>query len=293
MTVLRVATFNIRHGVGADGRLDLARTAVAIAGLGADVVGLQEVDHAYGPRSRFEDQATRLGSLLDQHVRFGAVIDRGPAGPTGERRRYGLALLARTEILEHHLHLLPADPGRPAPREPRGVLAARVAGTDHVTFLVTHLDNRDRAHRAAQVQGILQHVEALDGPVVLMGDMNADPSAPELASLVAAGFRDGAWEAARRSGSGRSTRVPFRLRPGPFRLRPAPSRLRPAPSRLRSLLAAAAPWGPDAVRATHPSHLPRRRLDSIWVRGDIDVTDLEVQRTFVSDHRPVVATIRV
>ena len=141
-----------------------------------------------------------------------------------------------------------------------------------MTFLVTHLDNRDRAHRAAQVQGILQHVEALDGPVLLMGDMNADPSAPELASLVAAGFRDGAWEAARRRGSDRSSHVP---------------------SRLRSLLAAAAPWGPDAVRATHPSHLPRRRLDSIWVRGDIDVTDLEVQRTFVSDHRPVVATIRV
>jgi endonuclease/exonuclease/phosphatase family metal-dependent hydrolase len=44
MAPWRVATYNIRHGQGRDGRVDLARTGGDIAGLGADVVGLLEVD---------------------------------------------------------------------------------------------------------------------------------------------------------------------------------------------------------------------------------------------------------
>lgn len=264
MTVLRLATYNIRHGVGTDGRLDLARTAATIAALEAGVVGLQEVDNGYGARSGFEDQASRLGALLEYHVRFEAVIDRDPATPGQRRRRYGLALLSRTEIIEHRLHLLPADPGCPAPREPRGLLMARVAAAERLHILLTHLDNRDRRHRAAQVRGILQHTAPLDGPTVLLGDLNADPSSPELAQLTEAGWRDAAWEAAGRSG----------------------------PSPRRSTLIAALPWAPRAVRATHPARLPRRRIDSIWVRGDIEVTGLETGRSYASDHRPVVATIR-
>nr|BFF19655.1 hypothetical protein GCM10025730_31760 [Promicromonospora thailandica] len=41
---LRVATFNIQHGLGPDGRVDNHRLADAVAGLDADVVALQEVD---------------------------------------------------------------------------------------------------------------------------------------------------------------------------------------------------------------------------------------------------------
>jgi endonuclease/exonuclease/phosphatase family metal-dependent hydrolase len=39
MAPWRVATYNIRHGQGRDGRVDLARTAAEIAALRADVVG--------------------------------------------------------------------------------------------------------------------------------------------------------------------------------------------------------------------------------------------------------------
>lgn len=262
--MLRLATYNIRHGVGTDGRLDLARTAASVAALDADVVGLQEVDDGYGARSGFEDQASRLAALLERHVLFEAVIDRDPVASGQRRRRYGLALLSRTEIIDRRLHLLPADPGRPAPREPRGLLTARVAAAEALHILLTHLDNRDRRHRAAQVRGILQHAEALGGPAVLLGDLNADPSAPELTQLTASGWRDAAWEAAGRSGH----------------------------SPLRSTFTAALPWVPRAPRATHPAHLPRRRIDSIWVRGDIEVTGMETRRSLASDHRPVVATIR-
>ena len=41
---LTIATYNIRHGRGMDGVVELSRTGNAIARLGADIVALQEVD---------------------------------------------------------------------------------------------------------------------------------------------------------------------------------------------------------------------------------------------------------
>ena len=60
--VLRVATYNIRHGRGLDGRIDLERVAAAIEALGADVVLLQEVDQGTR-RAAGVDQARELGRL--------------------------------------------------------------------------------------------------------------------------------------------------------------------------------------------------------------------------------------
>ena len=61
---LRVATYNIHHGADGRDRLDLARIAETLAGLRADVIGLQEVDVAFGARSAFEDQAAGLAEML-------------------------------------------------------------------------------------------------------------------------------------------------------------------------------------------------------------------------------------
>ena len=40
-------TYNIRHGVGLDGVLDLKRTARVIKAANADIVILNEVDHGW------------------------------------------------------------------------------------------------------------------------------------------------------------------------------------------------------------------------------------------------------
>lgn len=266
MTSWRVATFNIRHGLGRDGRVDLARTAGEIRALRADVVGLQEVDVAFGRRSRHEDQAARLGALLGTQARFGAALDLPPARAGRPRRRYGVALLTGHEILAQGVHPLPPLPGHDRPTgprgtlrtrlltEPRGVLRTRLRRRDgaELEVLVTHLDPARRAQRAEQVQGILALAAELDGPAVLMGDMNADPGAPEFAALTAAGWRDAAREA-----------------PG-------------ARGRRRGRLA----------RATHPARLPLRRLDVLWLRGGVEAISLEVGPRGGSDHRPVVAELR-
>lgn len=289
----RIATFNIRHGLGPDGRVDLARTAREIAALDADVIGLQEVDEAFGPRSGHEDQPARLAEMLGMQIRFGAALDLPPTREGAPRRRYGVALLTRHEILSHSFSLLPAHPHHAPPAEPRGLLRAvvRGPGDERLEVLVTHLDNAEPAHRTAQVQGIVRLCQDLAGPALLMGDMNAEPSDPELAALAATGWRDAA-EAAREIGeagaaasgvigpSGAAGSVPAAVPESRWQ------RLLRAPAvplrRLRRLRL-----------ATHPARFPVRRIDSLWVRGDIGVSALEVAGRGSSDHRGTVATVHL
>lgn len=269
---LRVGTYNIHHGADGQDRLDLSRTAAAIAALRADVIGLQEVDVGYGARSGFEDQAARLAELLGLQVCFGAAIDRpgvdrsGTDGADrgGRRQQYGLALLTRHEIVAHAMHPLPGHPALDALHEPRGLLSTTVhpAGQEPLHVLVTHLDHEDPRHRTAQVLRILEHTAALEGPALLLGDFNADPGAPELAALSAGGWREAATDLTRN--------LPR--------------------SPLTSMLAAALPLGSFPGRPTFPSRLPLHRIDSIWARGGLEATALEVGTSRASDHRPVVAT---
>lgn len=268
---LRIGTYNIHHGADGQDNLDLGRTAAAIAALRADVIGLQEVDVGYGARSDFEDQAGRLAQLLGLQMCFGAAIDRPRADGSGgggvaARQQYGLALLTRHAITDHAMHPLPGHPALGALPEPRGLLCATVRPVDHEPFhvLVTHLDHEAAGHRTAQVLRILEHAAALEGPALLVGDLNADPAAPELAPLSASGWREAAVDL---------------------------GRVLPR-SPLTSVLTAALPLGRCPGRATFPARLPLRRIDSIWARGSLEATALEVGPSRASDHRPLVATFR-
>jgi endonuclease/exonuclease/phosphatase family metal-dependent hydrolase len=287
----RVATYNIRHGLGRDGRVDLARTAAEIAALRADVIGLQEVDVAFGPRSAGEDQMSRLAELLGCEAAFGAALDLPPLEPDGPRRRYGVALLAEHALAGPVMHPLPAHPGAPALHEPRGVLRAQVAreAGDALDLLVTHLDPELPAHRTAEVLGILRLAEEVTGPAVLLGDLNAAPHRPELAPLAAAGWREAAHEL-RTKGGVRAGQDGAGAGRGGAR-RGGAARGAEARRRLPDLPVLSALTGSPA-RPTHPARFPVRRIDSLWVRGGVEVLDLETGALTASDHRPVVATLR-
>ena len=97
---VRVASYNIHAGAGQDGVFDLDRTAAAIAGLHADVVGLQEVDVHWDARSQWRDTLQELGSRLHMRVAFAPIYDLGPPAPGQPRRQYGVALLSRHPIVE-------------------------------------------------------------------------------------------------------------------------------------------------------------------------------------------------
>lgn len=189
---LRVMTYNIHHGAGTDGRLDLQRIAGVIRDPGAEIVGLQEVDDHWSARSDFRDQARELADVLGMHYAYGANLDREPAEPGQPRRRYGTAILSEYPILDSENTLLPS------PEEQRGVLEARinVRGVP-LHFYDTHLENdsggKDESPtRAAQISAVLERTRDDGGePAVIVGDFNAVPDEEEM-SLVYARYTD-AW----------------------------------------------------------------------------------------------------
>jgi endonuclease/exonuclease/phosphatase family metal-dependent hydrolase len=177
---LRAATFNIHHGVGVDGLLDLERIATVIQDTRPDVIGLQEVDRHWGERSDFVDQALWLADRLDLHVVFGANLDLEPLTPGAPRRQYGTAILSRYRIRESRNTLLP----RPDGGEQRGLLEAviKVRGV-RVRAFNTHLQHNSQVERVEQVAAIRSIVAEARESVVLVGDLNATPDSPEIGAI--------------------------------------------------------------------------------------------------------------
>ncbi|WP_020671937.1 endonuclease/exonuclease/phosphatase family protein [Amycolatopsis nigrescens] len=187
-SALRVLSYNIHAGIGADAKLDLARTARVITDSGADVVGLQEVDVHWSARSGYADQAAELAALTGMRVYFAPIYRLEPESGHTEPRQYGVALLSRYPILagwNHQLtRLSTVDPNPvPAPAPGFAEVLLRVPGGPLRAY-VTHLDFRpDPAIRQVQVGETVHILDRHRGRQVLFGDFNAEPSAPELAPL--------------------------------------------------------------------------------------------------------------
>jgi endonuclease/exonuclease/phosphatase family metal-dependent hydrolase len=179
---VRVATFNIHHGDGFPGGVDLDRTARAIAATGGRLVGLQEVDRHFGERTGFVDQAGRLAERLGMTAVFGANIDRPPPTPGAPRRQYGNAILSAYPVSTWTNTLLP----RPEGGEQRGLLQAVVAVDGAaVSVFATHLQYDSASERQAQADAVAAVVAATPGPRVLLGDLNARPASVEVRRLTA------------------------------------------------------------------------------------------------------------
>ncbi len=198
---LRVLVYNVHAGKDAGGADNLARVAAVVRGTRADLVLLQEVDRGT-ERSGRVDQAAELARLTGMHGVFGRTIDFQGGG-------YGVALLARWPLAEDTLVHLAADAPREgggSPREPRGVLRARVAAPGGPLYLLnTHLDaSGPDTFRRREAAALLEVAERLRGGgarVLLGGDFNATPESAVVAGVLGAGWRDG-WAACGGAGGG-------------------------------------------------------------------------------------------
>ena len=169
---MRVATFNVHHCAGTDGRVDPERIARVISRLHADVFALQELDSGL-ERSGFVDQPELLARLTGLTVEFHPVLPR-------DRGHYGIALAAAGP-----LHSKKVDLPRLRSEEPR---AAAIGRWEGVTFVGTHL-SRSREARAAQIRALAALAAEAEPPVVLMGDLNERRRG--LGPLFRAGLTDG------------------------------------------------------------------------------------------------------
>jgi endonuclease/exonuclease/phosphatase family metal-dependent hydrolase len=158
---LIVMTYNIRHGQGFDGVVDLGRIAAVIEAAAPDGVALQEVDCGR-PRSRAADQAGELGRRLGMDSRFHACMVLGP-------EQYGIATLSRLPVREDRRIALPAH-GR-GRSEPRYALSTTIewAG-EPIEIVNTHLSVLP-GERPDQVERLLAHIDQ-HTDLVLGGDLN-------------------------------------------------------------------------------------------------------------------------
>jgi endonuclease/exonuclease/phosphatase family metal-dependent hydrolase len=166
---ITVATFNVHHGRGRDGRVDLGRSAAVISEMAPDLIALQELD-VNMDRSGHVDQPSALGELIGMTVHFFPALTFGG----GE---YGIGLAARDE-LRCNFEELP----RLGDEERRIVIVARWRDLNVVT---THLARSDDA-RAGQTKALAAMASDLLGPTIVLGDLNQP--ARHLGPLEAAGF---------------------------------------------------------------------------------------------------------
>jgi endonuclease/exonuclease/phosphatase family metal-dependent hydrolase len=155
-----VATWNIHRCRGSDGRHDAGRIARVIGELGADVVGLQEVDARYHIEDG-DDQAEYLAAAT------GMTVVSGPA-LVHHRGSYGNAVLTRWPVKE----IRRVEIGVRG-REPRAVLDIdlQIAGLD-VRVLVTHFGLRN-AERRSQTSMLIRMLELREAEyTIALGDFN-------------------------------------------------------------------------------------------------------------------------
>lgn len=172
---LRVMSYNIHHGEGTDGKLDLERLAKIIVDSQADVVALQEVD-MQAKRSGNVDQAKQLAELTKLHFVYGEAMPF-------QGGKYGGAVLSRWPIKLKAVHQLPQEPGE----EPRIAIETIITpdnGLPEFVFVSTHLCHRNEAIRTRQATKLNELLPENDGaPILVAGDFNAQHGSKTLQTL--------------------------------------------------------------------------------------------------------------
>ena len=174
---LKVMTWNIHHGCGADKRVDLERIAAVIKRENPDIVGLQEVDVGV-PRSNSVDQVKELSRLTGMAGWFGKAVplDGGD---------YGNAMLCRFPLADPAMLPRAIGLNPPGTSEARCVLESdiQIKPGLNMKILVTHFDTnlKTTPMNALTLNHSFQFMTPSAG--ILMGDLNAVPTSDALKEL--------------------------------------------------------------------------------------------------------------
>lgn len=175
---VKVMSYNIHHGRNAMGEIDLKSIAEVITNSGATIVGLQEVDSVCR-RSEKTDQMKILAELTGMHYTF----KRHFAYDGGS---YGLGILSKFPISKIKGHRISSYSKNPDADNTLVFLTADVtlSNEKQVHFGTVHFDYRpDPAVRLQQSADVMAYLKDIDYPVILTGDLNAEPDKQEITNL--------------------------------------------------------------------------------------------------------------
>jgi endonuclease/exonuclease/phosphatase family metal-dependent hydrolase len=198
---MRLVTFNILHGRSLrDGQVDTDRLAAAVRRLDPDILALQEVDRGQ-ERSHHVDltdvAAAAMGAVDQRFVPALAGTPGAAWAPASDpdepsTAAYGVSLLSRYPATAWRVLRLPRIPFRVprtgahlwperlAPEEPRVAVAGRFATPEGpLTAVSTHLSFVP-GWGQLQLLAVRRALAGVDGPVVLLGDLNLRGRQPEL-----------------------------------------------------------------------------------------------------------------
>ena len=227
---MKLITWNIQWGLGADGRVDLDRIVEHARRLADfDVLCLQEVASGY-PDLTGNDGTDQFQALADRLPGYAAISGPAVDAPRadGGRRLFGNMIFTRFPVLQVFRHLLPWPAEAGIKSMQRAALEATLdTPLGLVRVFSTHLEYYSQAQRLAQVERLRElHREAFaqslirkngDGPespfypqprggaAIIAGDFNFRADAPERTRLMAP-FDDrtprllDAWEVAHPGG---------------------------------------------------------------------------------------------
>lgn len=170
---ITVMSYNIHHGADKDEKDQLAEIGAFIRSSGADLIGLQEVDSVCA-RTNGVDQMKELGRITGMHYAF----VRHFAYQGGA---YGMGILSRYPIIH-------ADNKRMSLLKSRNPSTAMISALIQVSqklklrFASAHFA-LDDSSRLVQAQEAVYYLDADRHPVILTGDLNAMPEAPEIQYL--------------------------------------------------------------------------------------------------------------
>jgi endonuclease/exonuclease/phosphatase family metal-dependent hydrolase len=214
---VKVMTFNIQHGIDGTSRYNLQRAIDTIARAQPDIVGLQEVTRNH-PFYACDDQPARLAAGLRaatgqpwevayEQEWFTPDVSCQNSGRGDGRETEGLAFVTRRTMSTPSMLPLP---------DTRIGLQTAVRDVYGLPVVVTHLSSGAArlSVRTQQIDRLIAWARGFGQPLIMMGDFNAGPQAPELAPVFGA-FRD-AWADAQSAGrtvgpglTQRSTRIDY------------------------------------------------------------------------------------
>lgn len=171
---VKILTYNIHHGnpPAEKGVINLEAIAKVINDVGADVVGIQEVDINVS-RSGLVNQAKKLAELTNMDFFFSKGINL-------EKGYYGTVILTKHKIIGKRRYDLPM----PEPSEARSlaIVDIELPNGKSISVANTHIDLKEK-NKIAQAEFINELGDLYSKPLILLGDLNARPDSESIKIL--------------------------------------------------------------------------------------------------------------